>query len=185
MASIPKQGSVLLKPLSIHFSLIVYVHSFFDHLIKDGEMIGLLYCVLALTTLQAVWDKQRLLRKEKKENEKERKCWKVSWLCELKQKKLIMTALLVAKHRPAEIKCLTSQKVGPLADVLLKSNASHSCQSMCSPRLYWSFLQRERSKITLSIQKKNYLILLKLLTSLHNCLLQLWKAMARWDSNLC
>lgn len=104
MASIPKQESVLLKPLSIHFALIVYVHSFFDHLIKDGEMIDLLYFVLALTTLQAVWDKQRLLRKEKKKNEKERKCWKVSWLCELKQKKkLIMTVLLVAKRRPAEI----------------------------------------------------------------------------------
>lgn len=87
MASVPKQEFVVLKPLSIHFALIVHVHSFFDHLIKDGEMIDLLYFVLASTTLQDMWDKKRLLRKEKKENE-ERKCWKVSWLCELKQKKI-------------------------------------------------------------------------------------------------
>lgn len=32
----------------------------------------------------------------------------------------------MAKHRPAEIKCLSSQEVGLLADVLPKSNASHS-----------------------------------------------------------
>lgn len=52
MASVPKQEFVLLKPLSIHFALIVHVHSFFDHLIKDGEMIDLLYFVLASRTLQ-------------------------------------------------------------------------------------------------------------------------------------
>lgn len=56
---------------------------------------------------------------------------------------------------------------------------------MCSPCLYWSFVQRERSKITLSILKKNYLILLKFLTSLPNCSPLLWKAMETGDSNLC
>lgn len=43
-----QKESVVLKPLSIHFTLSTYVHSFFDHFIKVGEMIDLLYFVLAL-----------------------------------------------------------------------------------------------------------------------------------------
>jgi len=59
-----------------------------------------------------------------------------------------MTVLVVAKHRPAETKCLTSQEVGLLADVLPDSNTCHSCYSAHTlPCFYWSFLGREGSKI--------------------------------------
>lgn len=71
MVSIPQKESVLLKPLSIHFTLSVYVHSFFDHFIKDGEMIDLLYFVLALTTLQAVRYKDSSERRKRKIRRKE------------------------------------------------------------------------------------------------------------------
>lgn len=67
MVSIPKKESVLLKPLSIHITLSMYVHSFFDHFITVGEMIDLLYFILALTTSQPVWYKESL-RREEKEN---------------------------------------------------------------------------------------------------------------------
>lgn len=49
--SVPKEDCLV---SSFHFSLSVYVHSFFDNFIKDGEMIYYHSLVPALATPQAV-----------------------------------------------------------------------------------------------------------------------------------